>query len=667
MNDLDLRQNPAGGAPSPADPASRGARLALCVSLFALVIALFARAAGFEFVQWDDDLYVTGNAMVLEGLTWKGVVWAFTSEQASNWHPLTGLSHMLDVELFGLRAGGHHMTSVVLHAVNTVLCFVVLNALTGRSWSSAFVAALFGVHPLHVESVAWVAERKDVLSALFAFAAVGVWTSWTRRGGAWRYGVALGLFTLGLMAKPMLVTLPCVLLLLCAWPLDRARRLGWGRVTFELLPWFVLSAASSVVTLFVQRSTGAMDSSDVVAFPLRLANAAVAVLRYLGKTVWPVDLAVFYPHPYLIAGTPLGAGTIALAVGVLMVLSGLVLVLRRAYLTVGWLWFLGTLVPVLGLVQVGSQAFADRYTYLPLVGVFLALAFGAAELVERKRVPRGVALGLGLAVVGACAARTWVQLGVWRDSTTLFERSLAIEPKAPILLNNLGRVLLAQERYEEAEERYREALAIVPGALDMLLGLAATQRAGGEPEKAFEGLRLILDKEPENERALFEIALTLQGMGRVEEAFRYYDQLLGLDPAHAGAYYNRGFLLLDRGDVGAAIDDLRATVRLTPGRIEARNNLAWLLACSADESLRSPDEAIELAEGGVARKGRETPVLLDTLAVAYAAAGRFEEALGACDEALALAQAAGQADLVHALATRRRLYAAGRAFVSSRR
>jgi tetratricopeptide (TPR) repeat protein len=631
------------------------------------VIAVFARAAGFEFVQWDDDLYVTQNAMVQGGLTWKGVVWAFTSEQASNWHPLTGLSHMLDVELFGDWAGGHHLTSIVLHAVNTVLCFVVLSSLTGRSWPSAFAAALFGVHPLHVESVAWVAERKDVLSTLFAFAAIGAWTTWTRRGGAGRYLLALGLFALGLMSKPMLVTLPCVLLLLCVWPLDRARELGWRRVIVELMPWFLLSVASSIVTLVVQRSTGAMDSSDVVAFPLRLANAFVTVLRYLGKTVWPQELAVLYPHPYLVGGTPLGAAKIAVAVAVVLVLSGLVLIRRRAYLTVGWLWFLGTLVPVLGLVQVGSQAMADRYTYLPLVGLFVALAFGIAELAERARIPRAVTLALGLLVVGASAARAWTQLAVWRDSTTLFERSLAIEPNAPILLNNYGRVLLAEERFDEAEARYRQALAIVPGALDMLIGLAVTQRAAGNSEEALEGLRLILSKEPENERTLFEAALTLQGMERSDEALRYYDQLLGLDPEHARAYYNRGFLRLDRGDVGQAIDDLRATVRLTPGRIEARNNLAWLLASSSDETLRSPDEAVEIAEGSVERSGRENPVLIDTLGVAYASAGRFEAAMAMCDEALALAKKAGQADLAHALESRRSLYAAGRPFVSSLR
>lgn len=657
------------GAQAPGVPKAR--RFALAAGLALVVGALFGRAVSFDFVLWDDDLYVTAQPIVLEGLTWKGLVWAFTSEQASNWHPLTGLSHMLDVELFGTWAGGHHLTSVILHALNTALLFLVLGSLTGREWPSLVVAALFGVHPLHVESVAWVAERKDVLSGFFAIASIGAYGAYAARsraggGGAARYLLALILFALGLLSKPMLVTLPMVVLLLAVWPLGRVRERGWTRVVLELTPWFVLSAASSVVTLLVQRSSGAMDSSTIVPFASRVTNALVALLRYLQHTFWPADLAVLYPHPNLVGGTPLTSGAIVVAALVLVAVSAGVLVLRRGYLTVGWLWFVGMLVPVLGFVQVGSQAYADRYTYLPLVGLFVAVVFGVAELVERGRVPRGLAMGLGLAVPLACCVRTHAQLVVWRDSRTLFEHSLSIAPRAPILLHNLGNVLFAEELYDQAAERFREGLAIAPGYSELRIGLAVALREGGDAEAALEELDLVLGAHPDHKKALFESGWTHQRLEHANAATEAYLRLVELEPEHARAHYNLGLLAVDRGDLPQAVAFLEDAVRCDSAWIEPRNNLAWILGCTRDASVRNPQRALELARGSLTVTDEPSAVLFDTLAVASAACGLFDEALQASDEGMALAREADNPGLVDALSRRRALYAAGRPFVSSR-
>jgi tetratricopeptide (TPR) repeat protein len=395
-----------------------------------------------------------------------------TANVANNWHPLTLLSHMADVQLFGLHPAGHHGTSLLLHAANALLLFAVLWRMTGAPWRSWMVAALFAVHPTHVESVAWVAERKDVLSALFWILALGAWTAWTRRPSLGRYLLVTALMALGLAAKPMVVTLPFALLLLDLWPLDRLR-LGWKRLLLEKLPLLALSGVSSLVTLRYQQTS--MVPLEVLPWTFRLANAAVSYAAYLGKTLFPWHLAVFYPLPLAIpAWQVAGAAALLLAITALAVWRAR----RSPWLLTGWLWFLGTLVPVIGLVQVGRQAMADRYLYLPSIGLFLGLVWGIAELVKR----RSVLAALSTAILLSLAAATWVQVGYWRDSAALYRHALAVTRGNYVAHVGLAKALTAQRDWDGAAEQYRAALALRPEFREARLGLEAVLRAAGRGE-----------------------------------------------------------------------------------------------------------------------------------------------------------------------------------------
>jgi protein O-mannosyl-transferase len=538
-------------------------RLLIPLGLVALVLLVYGRTAGFDFLMWDDDVYVTQNPIVQRGLTVEGLRWVFTHEHGANWHPVTGLSHMLDCELFGLSPAGPHLVNVGLHALNTLLLLGLLCSAAGAwgarraptegaglpedpglaaggqaetsarsglgeptcspgAWrASVLCAALFALHPLHVESVAWISERKDVLSAAFGLGALWAWVVWTRRGGIGRYLGAVVLYALGLMAKPMLVTLPFAMLLLDAWPLGRLRG-AVGRRVVEKLPFLALSAAVSLATFVMQRSSDAMWTPDELPYGVRIANAVVSYVRYLGKTVWPVDLAAFYPHPGFIGGKPLTTPEVAGAAIVLVVLSGLVFGVRRGYATVGWLWFVGMLVPVIGIVQVGAQAMADRYTYLPLIGIFLAAAFGLEEVVERvgraRPGVRPVASAAAALVVAACAVRSWVQVGVWRDTITLLEHSLAVAPGSPLVHTNLGNAYFVAGRYPEAARELRTALIAAPGLEGAHFNLALTARELGDSESALQHFSRALELGSDPVRTHQELARTLEEIGRSAEA-----------------------------------------------------------------------------------------------------------------------------------------------------
>jgi tetratricopeptide (TPR) repeat protein len=442
--------------------------LLLGAALALLTLAAYLPTLHNGFVNLDDGLYVTGNPHVQQGITGAGVAWALTANVANNWHPLTLLSHLLDCQLFGLDAAGHHATSLLLHLANVVLLFAVLRRLTGAVWRSAAVAALFAVHPAHVESVAWVAERKDVLSALFWLLAMAAYGRYARRPSVGRYlPVALAM-ALGLAAKPMVVTLPFALLLLDIWPLERLG-LGWKRLAVEKLPLLALSAASSLVTLHYQRTSLAPLGLDP--WSLRLANAAVSYTAYLGKLLLPSNLAVFYPIPLAIP-----AWKVAGAVALLAILTALaVRTARKApWLLVGWLWFLGTLVPVIGLVQVGRQAMADRYTYIPSIGLFVAIVWGIAGLVGERRAVLATAAAV---VIALLVAGTWMQAGTWRDSVTLYRHALAVTPDNYLAHLGLAKALVAKGDGAGAAEQYRAALALRPGLIEARAGLEAVLHA----------------------------------------------------------------------------------------------------------------------------------------------------------------------------------------------
>jgi tetratricopeptide (TPR) repeat protein len=524
-----------GRAPGVRTPAA--ALVAAAVALLALAALWPALSAGF--VHWDDDQYVFENPAVVRGLTPGGVAFAFTSTRTANWHPLTWLSHELDVTLHGLDPRGHHLSSLLLHAVNAALLFAVLRSLTGALWRSALAAALFAAHPLHVESAAWVSERKDLLAALCFLLALGAWARYARRPGPARYAAVAALFALGLLAKPMVVTLPGVLLLLDLWPLGRVGagpgRIGFGRALREQAPLLALAAASGAVTLAVQR--GAMAEID--AFPLaqRLGNALVSYARYLGRTVSWADLSCLVPLP----DRPWAAWQVGAAAALLAALLAVALAVARSrpWAAVGWLWYLGTLVPVIGLVQVGRQALADRYTYLPLVGVFVVASWAAGDAVRRRPRARAAVVAGALALVALLAGGARRQAAVWRDDVTLFGNAVRVDPANWQMQNLLG---------------------------------AAHARAGRTGE-ALRHFRLALDANPRYAKAWYNLGNTLEAGGRYAEALPPLERALALRPDYAAAHASLGAVLLELGRAGDALAHLEAASRVEPGLPGLAGNL----------------------------------------------------------------------------------------------
>ncbi len=584
--------------------------LAACIGLIALVLVVYARVATFPFINYDDQIYVTQNPEVLNGLSPGGIRWVFQATRASNWHPLTWVSHMTDATLFYSPsspfkqwAGGHHLVNVAIHAGNSVLLFLLLFRMTAAWGRSVVVAMLFAVHPLHVESVAWVAERKDVLSTLFwllttlaYLASLDAPNSRTKR---WVVPLCLAM---GLMVKPMLVTLPFALLLLDFWPLGRferakgnqkpsSRQAAFRQLVLRKVPLFALVVVSSIVTYLVQRSGGAMTLGTHIALPERLANAVVASVAYLAKMIWPVDLAVFYPHP--LGFPPMAQFLPALLVVVVLSAITILKIRRFPYLFVGWFWYLGTLVPVIGIVQVGMQSMADRYTYVPSIGIFVAITWGGAALLDHWHVAvklRLVTLAMLCAVLVTLSVH---QVGYWSSSERLFVHALEVTDPASnyVAHQQLAVTLLESHRAEEALEHFEFAMKLAPQA--------------HEPREG--------------------AAQALLGLGRAHDAAMQYRSLLDMQP----------------DDVAVA------------------NNLAWLLATSSDPGVRNGTEAVALAEQVVHRSDGRTAPFLDTLAAAYAGAGRFDEAIAAAIEARNLAISAADRGLARDIARRLASYRAG--------
>jgi hypothetical protein len=489
-------------------------RSGIAVLLAVLTVAVYARSGSHDFVRYDDDRYVTENPVVRSGLSLSGVRWAFTTGTEANWHPLTWLSLMLDAEIHGLRPAGFHWTNVLLHTVNTVVLFELLLGLTGARWRSALVAALFALHPLHVEVVAWVTARKDLLCTLFAFLSMSAWVRYARTGERRAYVGAALLLTAGLLSKGMIATLPLLLLLLDWWPLGRLRDLrSLRRLVVEKLPLFALCAASAVVTFAVQRAGGAVTGGEV-SLGASWANALVSYVRYLGKTLWPSGLSVLYPHPYLADSgvEPWAAWQVAGAAAILVAISLLVLRFRHhRYATVGWLWFLVSLLPVIGIVPFGRQAMADRYTYVPLIGLFLLVVWAGCELVRRWRIPLGVTVGFSAVLVGSLALVSWLQLRHWSDSLALFRHAVETTPHSSIMHYNTGNELKRLGRWQDSIEHYRRALEIEPAKGNAHFNLAGALMRLGRRDEAVshyrEALRLLGDTpriREELERALEE-------------------------------------------------------------------------------------------------------------------------------------------------------------------
>jgi hypothetical protein len=518
-----------------------GKGLWVSLALIAANLVIYAPVRQYAFVNTDDGVYVTANATVLQGLSWSNVRWALTDARVPYWHPLTYLSHMLDVQLYGVNAGGHHVTSVILHIASTVLLFGLLLEMTGGFWKSAVAAGLFALHPLRVESVAWIAERKDVLSTFFWIATTWAYVRWVRRPAPKRYALVVVLFGLGLMAKPMIVTLPFALLLLDYWPLgrtalptrgSRGQRVGLGALVKEKIPLFVLAAFASLATLGAQQDVGAVNSLEAISLRLRVANAVQSYVAYLGDSFWPARLAALYPYP-----TAVAVGPLLIALLVLGAVTALVVVMRRQrpYLLVGWLWYLGTLLPVIGLIQVGPQARADRFTYVPAIGLVLMVVWGVADVAQRFSKRQLILTPLAVAALVACTLVSIRQVRPWRDSIALWEHTLAVTRDNGVAHYNYGMALTTAGRGDDAIRQLREAVRLEPdfAFAHERLGLALGRR--GDHAGAAVELKEVVRIMPENAGAHSNLGLAFANQGKTAEAIAEFSQAVLLDPQDSNA------------------------------------------------------------------------------------------------------------------------------------
>jgi tetratricopeptide (TPR) repeat protein len=540
--------------------------LALAAALVVLTVVVYAPVRDFRFVNYDDNFYVTENARLVQGFSAGNVAWVVTSFANANWHPVTVFSHMLDVQLFGLDPAGHHVMNLVLHVANVILLFGLLAWSTGEAWPAAFVAALFAVHPLNVQTVAWVSERKSLLSTAFWLTALMAHVGYRRAPTRWRYAVILGLAALALAAKPMAVTLPLTLVLFDVWPLaTRPKGIGplglrYGR---ELAPVLAMAGACGVLTLLAQRAGNAIESVDVLPFAVRLGNAVVSYAWYLKATLWPAGLAVFYPHPM----TAQSALAIAVSALVLAVICMLIVAKRHAFpaATMGWWWYVGTLLPVAGLIQVGSQAYADRYAYVPLIGIFVVLAWSASGWSATRRAPWRRALAVaGVAWIAALSLTTRAQLPYWHDSVSLFQRAIDVVPDNGLAQNNLGMALVADGKIAEALIHFEKAVELSPRDTDARSNLGNALRALGRPADAAAAYEQALAQSPDDPSIHYNLATALVDLGRIDEAVTHLDDAVRLEPAYAKARFLLAMVLYRQGRVDDALVQFREIARRDP-------------------------------------------------------------------------------------------------------
>jgi protein O-mannosyl-transferase len=653
-----------------------------------------------SFINFDDPQYITKNPHVTNGLTWWGILWAFTTGYACNWHPLTWISHMLDCQLFGLNAGSHHFVNVLFHVANSVLLLMMLHRMTGAIWRSVFVAALFAWHPLHIESVAWASERKDVLSTLFWILTTMAYVEYVRKRSKSRYFLALGLFALGLMSKPMLVTLPCVLLLIDFWPLRRLR-LSWNHTSAqsesslppeqadplparsalylfcEKAPFFALALISSVITFWVQRKGGAVSSLENIPLGARVANAVVAYASYIWKTIWPVDLAPIYPY-----ASHLPAYTVIIAAGLLLAASAWAIsrLQRQPYLLTGWLWYLGTLVPTIGLVQVGAQSMADRYMYIPSIGLFIAIVWGLAAwtgsgyraAVTSPQRQKWLS-GLGVASLVGCMAATSFQVRIWRDAETLFRHTLEVSKDKYIAYNYLGKAIEDQGRTDEALAHYQQSIRLRPTYAEGNYNVGTILMRKGQLAQAMRHFETALKTKPSYPDAYNNLGSVYLRLGQLaaaktnfskaiyynpsdpvahynlatvlllesnwNEARTEFSEALRLNPNYAAAHANFGVVMASAGNREQAIYHFSQAVRLDPSNLDAQFNLGFALL----EHGRTADAVRAFSEG--LKRAPDSPKFHYHLALAMAREQNLTEATAHAEKARTLALAAGQADL----------------------
>jgi protein O-mannosyl-transferase len=622
-------------------------QLGVCAVIVVLVWIIFGQTLAHDFVNYDDKTYVYGNSLVSAGLNLRGVSQAFVETQTGNWHPLTIISHMIDCQIFDLKAGGHHFTNVLLHTIAALLLFLFLRDITGRFWASAFVAALFAIHPLRVESVAWIAERKDVLSAVFFFLTLGAYAHYARSHSLGRYLTMSILFVCGLMSKPMLVTTPVVLLLLDYWPFKRIvdSRSFW-RMTFEKLPLFALSIASSIITFLLQeRSTGSIAQ---LPFIWRLQNGLVSYVTYIWQMFWPADLAVFYPHPE----DHLALWQVIISAAFLLGMTLFIFIFRRSrpYLLVGWFWYLIMLLPVIGLVEVGLQGHADRYTYLPQIGLYLAITWLVADVSSTLRRCKEILVAAASIIIVSLAGCAWKQTTYWRNSETLWTHTLAVTKDNDVAHTNFGMLLMERGQLDDALSHFQAALDVRSSSAhshyDLSLALIHGDIANalarkGRLDEAMLHLREAVKFQPDYADAHYNLGTALFQKGELNEAIAEYRTTLSIHPYDAGAHTSLGNALVQKGFLGEAVDHYEKALQSEPDSILPLNNLAWVMSTSPDDSLRNNEIAVELATKANQLSKESNPVFTRTLAAAYAQAGQFEKAIETARRASEQANAQG--------------------------
>ncbi len=648
---------------------ARSQAVLVYLSLTAITWLVFGQTLRHDFVNFDDHVYVYDNPLVTRGLTINGIVGAFTHAHARNWHPLTTNSHMLDCQLYGLNAGGHHFTNLVLHTIAVLLLFRVLRVTTRALWPSAFVAALFAIHPLHVESVAWVSERKDVLSAVFFMLTLAAYVRYARAPSPGRYFIVALMFTLGLMSKPMLVTVPFVLLLFDYWPLRRFDTVsplkskggivGWlnrrpNYLFLEKTPLLVLSGLSCLVTIGAQDpATGLLEQ---LPFTWRLNNALLSYIEYVRQTFWPARLAVFYPHP----NNARSIWQVTLATTFLLVISAIAILLRkkRPYVLAGWFWYIGMLVPVIGIVQIGEQGHADRYTYLPHIGLFLVIVWTAADFSTAWRLLRGYLWLVATATLAILSYGAVVQTSFWKNSERLWNHTLSVTSNNDFAHNNLGFLYLRRGEPDKAISHFETALKVRSGnsqtRYNLGTALVHTNLANalareGRPAEAIMHYEEALKLRPDYGDAYYNFGSVLFQQGRIDDAIAQWQKALAMQPNDAGAHTSLGNAFLQKDWPDKAITHYQKALEIDPREVNARNNMAWVLATSSDPSIRNGAMAVSLAAQAVEISGGKNAIFFRTLAASYAECGRFADAIAAAEKGWKIAISRGDSHLAMTL------------------
>lgn len=578
---------------------------AFFIIVFLIVISCvaFGRIAFNDFINFDDDYYITENIQIKSGINTGSIKWAFTSLAVSNWHPLTWISHMMDWSLFGPNTSGHHLVSLLLHIGAVIFLFLFLNKTTNNIWPAAFAAAFFALHPLRVESVAWVSERKDVLSMFFGMVSLYSYAFYTESPKPSKYLFCLILFALALMSKPMLASLPFFLMLLDYWPLGRWQKVYSappairnqlaGKLFLEKGPFIVLTIVSSMITFWAQHKGNSIIPIERLNFSERLGNAIVSYVNYLGKIFWPADLAIFYPYAISLTTWEIFISAIILIV---ITIVSLYHIKKLPFLFVGWFWYLGTLVPVIGLVQVGKQAMADRYTYLPSIGIAMILAWLIPFLFQRTGLRKKLLFSIAMAILCMLSFLTWMQCGYWKDSVTLFNHALRVTRNNYLAYNNLGVALSEEGIIKEAIDYYNEAIRIKPDYVEAYYNRGTSYNKLGEYQRSIEDFNISIHIKPDYTEAYYNRGIAYASLGNSQRAIQDYDKAIRIKPDYAEPYNNRGNVYANLGHYQKAIEDYNKAIRIKPDYALAYNNLGavYLLKGNNDLGCRYAQKACAL-------------------------------------------------------------------------